>query len=218
MGKLSKYMMAMTSDGNMRGSYSNARGAMRNHTSRYEDGYENTYEPRYGMESRRGQRRSSNGRFMRSEMDDEGDGMNTIGFYTGDEINTTHTMDAGRRGRAEVEWRGSEMQKGHANAARFNHETAMRWTKHMKNEDGSSGAHWSLEQVRKIMRERGIRRDEASFFAVMNALYSDYCVVLKDHGLSDNIDFFVEMTCAWLDDEDAVEDKTAAYYECIVKH
>ena len=186
--------------------------------TRYEDGYERAYEPRYEMESRRGQRRNSRGRFMRSEMDDEDDGMNTIGFYTGDEINTTYSMDAGRHGRAEVEWRGGEMQRGHGKSTRFNHEIAMKWTKHMRNEDGSTGAHWSLDQVRKVMKERGIRRDEAAFFAIMNALYSDYCVVFKDHGLGDNLDFYIDMACAWLDDEDAVEDKAGAYYECVVKH
>lgn len=225
MGKMSKYVrMAMNADrGNMRGYNGNMRGGMRNearydYDSRYEDGYESTYEPRYEMESLRGRRRNSRGRFMRSEMEDD-DGMNTIGFYTGgDEIRAPYDMEAGHKGRAEMEWRGGEMQKGHGKAARFNHETAMKWTKHMKNGDGSTGAHWTLEQVRKVMRERGIRRDEASFFAVLNAIYSDYCVVFKDHGLGDDIDFYVEMACAWLDDEDAVEDKAGAYYECIVKH
>jgi hypothetical protein len=219
MGKMSKYVrMAMNAD---------MRGGMRNearygYDSRYEDGYESTYEPRYEMESRRGQRRNSRGRFMRGEMEDEGDGMNTIGFYTGgDEIRAPYDMEAGHKGRAEMEWRGDEMQKGHAKSrvgTKLNRDLAIEWVRKMKNADGSTGAHWRLEQVKQIMRDRGIKKDEAELYAIMNALYSDYCVVFMDHGVNESPDFYLDLACAWLDDEDAVENKAGAYYECVVKH
>lgn len=235
MGKMSKYVrMAMNADSgnmrgyneNMRGYNGNMRGGMRNearydYDSRYEDGYESTYEPRYEMESRRGRRRNSRGRFMRSEMEDD-EGMNTIGFYTGgDEIRAPYDMEAGHKGRAEMEWRGGEMQKGHAKShggTKLTRDLAIEWVRKMKNADGSTGAHWRMDQVKQIMRERGIKKDEAEMYAIMNALYSDYSVVFMNHGMGDSIEFYIDLTCAWLDDEDAVEDKASAYYECIVKH
>lgn len=236
MGKFAKYAMAMNAEGNMRGDMNytygggNMRGGMRNearmggYESRYEDGYESAYEPRYEMESRRGQRRNSRGRFMRSaeERTDEDSDMNTIGFYTGgDEIRAPRGMDAGRRSRDEGEWMRGELQRGHAKShggMKLNREIAMEWVRKMQNADGSTGAHWRMDQVKQLMRERGLKKDEAELYAILNALYSDYCVVFRDHGMGENIDLYIDLACAWLDDEDAVEDKASAYYECIVKH
>jgi hypothetical protein len=50
----------------------------------------------------------------------------------------------------------------------------------------------------------------------MNMLYSDYCAVLKKHGIN-NIDVYTDLACAWLKDTDAVPNKTAEYYENVVK-
>lgn len=213
MRKFARMAMAYGNSGN---SEMRKGGTQRMNYYDFDDGYENLY-PHRKMESRR---RGRDGRFIRGAMEDEESEMNVIGFYTGDEINTTHSMDAGRHGKAEMEWHSGDMHHGHGKSdsyVPFDMGVAIKWTKHMRNSDGSSGAHWSFEQVRKAMKERGIRRDEASFFAVINAIYSDYCVVFKDRGI-DDVDFYVEMACAWLDDEDAVEDKVGAYYNCVVKH
>ena len=51
----------------------------------------------------------------------------------------------------------------------------------------------------------------------MNAMYSDYCKVAKRYGV-DRPEFFAEMAKAWLEDKDAVPNKAAMYYDCIVKH
>lgn len=40
----------------------------------------------------------------------------------------------------------------------------------------------------------------------------------RGYGGYDNADFFACMAEAFLDDEDAVEDKLAVYYDCIVEH
>lgn len=100
----------------------------------------------------------------------------------------------------------------------FTKENAMEWTGDMENADGSKGPHWSMEQVRQVMDQRGIDCDPLQFFAVLNSVYSDYCTVAKKHGIGNKIDFYVDLAKAWLEDADAVEDKAARYFEYIVKH
>lgn len=99
----------------------------------------------------------------------------------------------------------------------FTKETAMEWTGDMENADGSKGPHWSMEQVRQVMEQRGIDCDLLQFFAILNSVYSDYCAVAKKHGVN-KIDFYVDLAKAWLDDKDAAEDKAARYFEYVVKH
>lgn len=100
----------------------------------------------------------------------------------------------------------------------FTHKMALEWTAGMKNSDGSKGPHWTMEQVRHVMEQNDIQFDLPQFFAVMNAVYSDYCAVAKKHGIGNKIDFYVDLAKAWLEDADAVEDKAARYFEYIVKH
>jgi hypothetical protein len=132
-------------------------------------------------------------------------------------------------GRREVEYengdemryrRGRDPQRGmaeHHMMPMFDMEIAREWVEGMHNEDGSTGAHWTMEQVKPIMQQKGVDAEPEEFWAVMNALYSDYCKVAKKHNVS-TVDFYADMAKAWLEDKDAVEDKAAAYYEYVVKH
>lgn len=95
--------------------------------------------------------------------------------------------------------------------------TAHEWSKKMKNADGSTGAHWTKEQVKPYMQQVGYQGEEIEFWVIMNAMYSDYCKVAKKYGV-DRPEYYAEIAKAWLDDKDAIPDKAAAYYECIVKH
>lgn len=100
---------------------------------------------------------------------------------------------------------------------KFDQATAQEWTKGMKNADGTSGPHWTFDQAKSIMAQHNVSGIQPSeFWAVLNALYSDYCRVAKKYGV-DRPDFYMEMAKAWLNDEDAVEDKAAAYFQWIVK-
>ena len=67
------------------------------------------------------------------------------------------------------------------------------------------------------MEQRGIDCDPLQFFAVLNAVYSDYYAVAKKHGVN-KMDFYADIAKAWLNDSDAVEDKAARYFEFVVKH
>ena len=98
----------------------------------------------------------------------------------------------------------------------FTKEMADEWSKHMDNEDGTRGAHWTLEQAKQVMAQRGIECDPVQFWAALNMVYSDYVKVAKKHGVGDKIDFYADMAKSFLCDKDAPEDKLARYYEYIV--
>lgn len=196
----------------------------------------------YDMESRpidqRGREHYENGHFasMRNEMNTMDNGykkmdnsynreefphMNTIGFYAGPEIDQGYHMDADYRGRNELgEWQSEESRKGHAKSHEtipFSKEMAEAWTRSMTNEDGTKGPHWSIEQAKQVMAQKGINEDPWKFYATLNAIYSDYSAVFRKHGVGDKLDFYIDMAKAWINDKDAVSDKLSKYYEYIVK-
>lgn len=111
----------------------------------------------------------------------------------------------------------SETTKFHAI---MNEQIAEEWTQSMDNADGTKGAHWSIEQTKKLMEQKKELQefDLPDVFAVINMMYSDYVEVAKKLNVN-VIDFYVSMTIAWLKDTDASagKDKTAVYYEHVVK-
>lgn len=116
------------------------------------------------------------------------------------------------------EHRKQEQHMGYSRGMRpFDHEMAKEWTGMMKNADGTMGAHWTKEQTKPYMSQIGYKGDEAEFWAIMNAMYSDYCAVLKKFGV-DRPEVYAALAKAWIEDKDAVKDKAAIYYECIVEH
>lgn len=102
-------------------------------------------------------------------------------------------------------------------AGRLSKEDAEQWVAGMMSADGKRGAHWTMMQATQILHQKGYDLDEAEWYAILNAVYSDYCAVAKTFGV-DNLDFYAELANAWLCDEDAVEDKAIMYYKYIVKH
>jgi hypothetical protein len=198
--------------------WDNTRGA----ESAYRDGYGGKNYPRYDdsrmnyprsemdePEARR--RRDSRGRF-RSEMDGYYPGpnypppvyerMNQIGFsaHDGSERNNLHMI------------RGGSSEHG----MKLDEETAHEWMENLHNEDGSKGPHWTKDQTTQVLKQKNLDCDPLEFWVAINAMYSDYFNVAKKANVN-NIDFYVNMAKAFLDDKDATPGKLAAYYEYIVK-
>lgn len=113
--------------------------------------------------------------------------------------------------------RTEEASSGEGKTRTFDVETAKEWTRNMRNEDGTKGAHWEMEQVEKLMSQRGIQYDAPTIYAVMNSLYSDYCKVLKKYGVT-SPEAYLDLALAWVNDTDAVKDKTLKYFDYIVRH
>lgn len=113
----------------------------------------------------------------------------------------------------------SEHQMGHADGGDGDHLTrkeAEEWVAGMKGADGSKGGRWKLAEIQQYAGNFGIHGEEKiiEFFAVMNALYTDYCKVAKKYGV-DKVDFWADLAKAFMDDTDAMQGKVKTYYECI---
>ena len=94
----------------------------------------------------------------------------------------------------------------------FTLEEAKAWTSQMENEDGTKGPHWTFDQARQIMEERDIKEDPVAFWAALCMVYSDYSTVAVKYKLGGNIEFYIDLARAFLDDRDAPGDKLARYY------
>ena len=130
-------------------------------------------------------------------------------------------MDASCRPLDEMGHRTSAMSAGHSMPGMvrpMDRQMAEEWTAHMENEDDTRGPHWTMEQVEKLMLQRGVDCDPVQFWVAMNMMYSDYCKIFQRYGVGDKIDFYADMAKAFLDDKDAAPDKLARYFECIVRH
>lgn len=145
--------------------------------------------------------------------------MNQIGFNANEDIRTNYGMTINSHDGDEMEHRTSQKMYGGAAsymAMPMTKEMADEWTHGMKNEDGTKGPHWTMEQIKQVMAQKGIDCNPLEMYPVMNALYSDYCSVLKKWNMN-KIDLYVDLACAWINDSDAVPNKASAYFEHIVK-
>lgn len=177
--------------------------------------------PYYGEEPDMGMNRygrnemEGNGGRMEEEMEQR----NPVGFAA--HFDSPGKSDASYQGMKEGNhMKGPSMRGGGAMSQaipKFNKRMAEEWTGKMQNEDGSKGPHWSMDQVEQIMQQKKVKCDPAEFYAVLNAMYSDYSEVAQKHGVHKQ-DFYLDMAKAFLMDKDSVKDKAAAYYMYIVKH
>lgn len=150
------------------------------------------------MQMRRRRRRRSNGTFMHYGGEDEE--MNEPIRFGG-----MVSMEGGKK----------------SGKKKMTREMAEEWVEGLENEDPAKpkGGKWTVEQVKPIAQKYGIPTEGDRFYefwAVMNALYSDYYAVAKKHNML-NPDFFADMTMAFINDKDAVKNKSAIYYECIAE-
>jgi len=83
-------------------------------------------------------------------------------------------------------------------------------TSKMINEDGTTGAHWTIEQTTLVARQNGIRFDkfnEYDWNYVMNMVYSDYYGVVAN-----DVSVYTKIAKKFLEDKDAPEGKALKYY------
>ncbi len=115
-----------------------------------------------------------------------------------------------------------QMMRGHAGGQMskpqpLTREMAEEWVDMMEGE--SEGETWSFEEIKEIAKKHGMPDQEqkiVELYAVMNMLASDYYKVAEKFDVL-NDDFFACMAKAFINDEDAVPNKVAAYYQYIVK-
>lgn len=107
------------------------------------------------------------------------------------------------------------------NGPHFDEESATEVVENMKNEDGSKGSHWSLEETTNIANQYGVNlaqnnSNKHDWFVVLNMMWSDYYKVIVSITNSENTKYFVELAKAWLFDNDVPEGKTWRYFTKVV--
>ena len=105
--------------------------------------------------------------------------------------------------------------------AQFDRTTARQWMAAMRNADGTTGPHWSMDQTSAIANGMGVQETEIPRWAwgvTLNMMYSDYYPVAAEFGL-DRPEFYAALAKAFLLDKDGPgpERKLMEYYEHIAK-
>ena len=50
-------------------------------------------------------------------------------------------------------------------------EMAQKWASSLRNADGSTGPHWSIDQIKRVMAQMNIGGDPRRFWIAMNEVY-----------------------------------------------
>lgn len=177
------------------------------------------YLDRPGMEQEPYRMRDSNVVNIRDYQD-----RRRIGFESAENEGGREMRQYGRRYDPTQMHYGEQMEQqtreGHTSGRedeRLTKEEAEKWVNGMKSDDGKTGGRWSYQEIKQYASNFGIGPDEVvDFFAVMNALATDYGKVAKRYGV-DKVDFWADMAKAFMHDKDAVPDKVRVYFECIAK-
>ncbi len=112
----------------------------------------------------------------------------------------------------------SEYEMEYNDMRMLDRHTIEKWMEKLENADGSRGAKFSKEQIRRVTEQHGVKFQKFSedeFRAAVNMMYSDYCRILGS-----DVGIYVKMAREFLEDPDAGVkggEKLAAYYHCIVE-
>lgn len=97
----------------------------------------------------------------------------------------------------------------------FDKDTAIEAVSGMKNVDGTKGEHWTITQTNEAAKKFGITFDtynQYDFYYVLNMMYNDYYNIFTD-----DVNSYIQIAVAWLDDPDVSEGKAWRYYRKVVK-
>lgn len=201
MNKVTKMMMMSNK--------ANRKGQMDYNRQRGDYGREMEYDSAdYGRESMRDGRRMSRNR------DYDRYGRN---YDTPSRGRDSRERRENREGRSYEDW--DDMDEDDRHKAKLNDYNPWEWAKEMQNADGSSGAHWSMEDTETVRKTRNINDCKPEdFWIAMNMMYSDYQGVAKKYGI-DKPEFYADMARGFLTDKDSKQgrEKLEAYYEYVVK-
>lgn len=96
----------------------------------------------------------------------------------------------------------------------LNEGMATEWVANMVNKDGTTGAHWSIDETTQVAKQIGVPFESFNkyeWFAVLNMLYSDYY-----GSISSDTTTYAKLAKDWLLDRDVAEGKAYRYYKYVV--
>lgn len=74
------------------------------------------------------------------------------------------------------------------------------------------GQRWSLEQVRNLLKSKGITENCVNWYLVMNMVYNDNMNTASMVGMQDDENFFFSLACDFINDPDAKPFKVEKYF------
>lgn len=94
----------------------------------------------------------------------------------------------------------------------FNEQMAMSAVKGMQNEDGTTGAHFALEETDHLAQRAGVVFSDSTFnrwdwYYTVNMVYSDYYGYIPN-----DLTSYVNIAKAFIEDKDAAPGKAYRYY------
>ena len=106
--------------------------------------------------------------------------------------------------------------------AQMTPERAKAWVEAMEGTDPErkKGGRWNTDEAKTLAKKAGWMLDGdklAEFYAIINAMYSDFYAVAQKYGVAAP-EFFADLAKAWIDDKDAKEGKAGLYWKYVVKH
>lgn len=99
------------------------------------------------------------------------------------------------------------------NGPHFNAWTYKKAVDGLKGRDGKDGPHWGLDEIRSLMRSKGIKGDDWNdydFAYAMNMVWSDYSDLLSGDEAA------CKMALAFLSDPDGPKGKAYIYWKKVV--
>ena len=88
-------------------------------------------------------------------------------------------------------------------------------TKNMRNEDGTTGPHWSLEETTAVAKSNDLsflKFNQYDWNYVLNMMYSDYYGAVPN-----DTNTYIRLALKFLEDKDAKEGKAYCYYMAMKK-
>lgn len=115
---------------------------------------------------------------------------------------------------------GDMSMKANINNMKMNERMAVDWATNMDYTTGEHGPKWKPNEVKPFADKFGFSYGTEKFwcfYAIMNAMYADYGKTMKKHGCEEP-EVFAELAKDFIDDDDAVKNKTMIYYNFIAEH
>ena len=120
----------------------------------------------------------------------------------------------------DKETHAHDEREAHGDMRELTTDEAKRWVSGMMGTDPERprGGRWTMEEAKALAQRAGWNDAERlpAFYAIINALYSDYYAVTKKYGVA-TPEFFADLAAAWLADADAKPHKAERYYKHIVQ-
>lgn len=85
-----------------------------------------------------------------------------------------------------------------AHEPHFDEHLAKKAVSEMKNVDGTTGEHWTLEETTRVMDQNGIKANKYDWYYLLNMLHSDY-----SHLWGEDVAQYVKFAKAYINDPDA---------------